>query len=134
MSETIPEAPIALTCTNCGCSRQVRTTALVQDPDPAAKTRYTYLRTACLKSMCRKQTVGWEPTCTCSPAAPVPCTVLDPFHGSGTTTLVARELSRNSIGIELNPESIQEARERLGIAAQAVLDTGAVEYDFLVVE
>jgi len=87
-----------------------------------------------LKSMCRKQTVGWDPTCTCSAGAPVPCTVLDPFHGSGTTTLVARELRRNSIGIELNPASIQEAKERLGIAAQAVLDTGAVEYEILVVE
>lgn len=88
-----------------------------------------------LKSMCRKQTVGWEPTCTCSNnSPPIPATVLDPFHGSGTTTLVARELGRNSIGIELNPDSIQEARERLGIAAQAVLDTGAVEYEFLVVE
>jgi len=84
--------------------------------------------------MCRKQTVGWDPTCTCSAGAPVPCTVLDPFHGSGTTTLVARELRRNSIGIELNPASIQEAKERLGIAAQAVLDTGAVEYEILVVE
>jgi site-specific DNA-methyltransferase (adenine-specific) len=84
--------------------------------------------------MCRKQTVGWEPTCTCAAGAPVPCTVLDPFSGSGTTTLVARELRRNSIGIELNPASIQEAKERLGIAAQAVLDTGSVEYEILVVE
>jgi hypothetical protein len=47
MSETIPEAPLPLPCPRCGCPRQVRTTALVQDPDPAAKTRYTYLKTAC---------------------------------------------------------------------------------------
>ncbi len=87
-----------------------------------------------LAGMRKKRTVGWEPTCTCAAGAPVPCTVLDPFHGSGTTTLVARELRRNSIGIELNPASIQEAKERLGIAAQAVLDTGAVEYEILVVE
>lgn len=87
-----------------------------------------------LKNMCRKETVGWEPTCTCSLEAPVPCTVLDPFSGSGTTALVSRELRRNSLGIELNPDSIQETRERLGIATQATLDTGAVEYEFLVVE
>jgi len=31
--------------------------------------------------------------------------VLDPFMGAGTTALVARELNRNYIGIELNPES-----------------------------
>lgn len=47
MSETIPEAPLPLTCPKCGCPRQVRTRALLQDPDPAAKTRYTYLQTAC---------------------------------------------------------------------------------------
>lgn len=47
MSETIPEAPLPLTCPKCGCPRQVRTRALLQGPDPAAKTRYTYLQTAC---------------------------------------------------------------------------------------
>jgi DNA modification methylase len=31
-------------------------------------------------------------------------TVLDPFAGSGTTLRVARELGRNSIGYEINPE------------------------------
>ena len=30
--------------------------------------------------------------------------VLDPFVGSGTTMMVAKSLSRNSIGIEINPE------------------------------
>lgn len=87
-----------------------------------------------LKSMCRKKTVGWEPTCTCSISPPIPCTVLDPFSGSGTTALVARKLGRSSIGIELNPDSIDETRERLGIASQATLDTGSIEYEFLVVE
>jgi len=39
--------------------------------------------------------------------------VLDPFSGSGTTALVARRLSRQFIGIELNPEYVEIARKRL---------------------
>lgn len=44
---------------------------------------------------------------------PVPCTVLDPFMGSGTTALVARRLGRRSIGIELNPEYAALCSRRL---------------------
>ncbi len=47
-----------------------------------------------------------------SPAS-VPCVVLDPFLGSGTTAQVARRLGRKSIGIELNPEYAQLAARRL---------------------
>lgn len=39
--------------------------------------------------------------------------VLDPFMGAGTTALVARKLNRNYIGIELNPEYIRIAQNRL---------------------
>jgi len=39
--------------------------------------------------------------------------VLDPFMGSGTSALVAQNLGRNFIGIELNPEYIKIAEERL---------------------
>lgn len=44
----------------------------------------------------------WEATCRCVPAPPVPCVVLDPFLGSGTTAAVAQRLACRSIGIELN--------------------------------
>lgn len=40
-------------------------------------------------------------------------TVLDPFAGAGTTLLVADRLQRHGVGIELNPEYIAIARERL---------------------
>ena len=40
-------------------------------------------------------------------------TVLDPFSGSGTTVLVAKEHGRIGIGLELNPKYIQLAEERL---------------------
>ena len=47
-------------------------------------------------------TTGWQPSCTCA-ADVVPCTVLDPFAGAGTTGLVADRLQRNAVLIELNP-------------------------------
>ncbi|MFC1800050.1 DNA methyltransferase, partial [Candidatus Eisenbacteria bacterium] len=42
-------------------------------------------------------------------------TVLDPFLGSGTTTLAAVRLGRNSVGYEINPGFLPVIRERLGI-------------------
>lgn len=40
-------------------------------------------------------------------------TILDPFSGSGTTSLAAGELGRNSIGIELNKKNITISKNRL---------------------
>jgi DNA modification methylase len=39
--------------------------------------------------------------------------VLDPFNGSGTTTKMARELGRRYIGIDVNQEYCEIAKERL---------------------
>lgn len=44
---------------------------------------------------------------------PVDGIVLDPFMGAGTTALVARKLDRNYIGIELNPQYVKIAENRL---------------------
>jgi modification methylase len=41
-------------------------------------------------------------------------TVLDPFLGSGTTSLVAKKLDRNSVGYEINPDFIPIIREKIG--------------------
>lgn len=41
--------------------------------------------------------------------------VLDPFCGVGTVGLVARELRRDWLGIELNPDYVRLAEERLGL-------------------
>jgi DNA modification methylase len=70
-----------------------------------------------------RETVGWEPTCdgrACramidagKPPDVVPCTVLDPFSGAGTTVMVADRLGRNGIGIELNPDYAAMARRRI---------------------
>ena len=39
--------------------------------------------------------------------------VLDPFAGTGTTLVVAQQLCRNSVGIEIDPENISCIRTRL---------------------
>lgn len=39
--------------------------------------------------------------------------VLDPFLGSGTTAVASAQLGRRSIGIEIDPEFVEIARERL---------------------
>jgi DNA modification methylase len=39
--------------------------------------------------------------------------VLDPFIGSGTTAVVTQKLGRNYLGIELNPDYIKMAEQRL---------------------
>lgn len=46
---------------------------------------------------------------------PVGGTVLDPFGGSGTTGMVATELGRKSILIELNPKYVELCRDRCNI-------------------
>lgn len=58
-------------------------------------------------------TTGWEPSCECGDPLTVPCVVLDPFAGSGTTLAVAKALMRTYIGVELNPEFGPLIQERL---------------------
>jgi len=43
-------------------------------------------------------------------------TILYPFWGSGTTSLAAKNLNRNSIGYEINPDFIDFGKNKLGIA------------------
>jgi DNA modification methylase len=45
-------------------------------------------------------------------------TILDPFNGSGTTGAVALQHDRRYIGIELNPEYVRLAHDRIGKAVR----------------
>jgi DNA modification methylase len=82
----------------------------------------------------KREFKGWKPGCDCiiegpqEAALPVPCLVLDPFMGSGTVAVVARELNRSSVGCELNPEYVKIIKERL--QSDSCLDTGTVNYRF----
>ena len=62
--------------------------------------------------------VGWQPGCSCNAGEPIPCTVLDPFSGAGTTGLVALDLGRNYLGIDLSADYNRMAGERLGFTSR----------------
>jgi DNA modification methylase len=68
-----------------------------------------------LKHVVESTTLGWRPTCRCQPEQPpVPCRVLDPFAGSGSTLLAANRLGRDATGVDLKPAYAQLARKRIG--------------------
>ena len=54
-------------------------------------------------------------------------TIFDPFLGSGTTTLAAKNLGRNSIGYEINKEFESVIREKLNIN-QLSFDSDTIEF------
>ena len=54
-------------------------------------------------------------------------TVLDPFLGSGTTSLAAKKLNRNSIGYEINPEFLPLIKEKLGIHQKMMFEEAEYE-------
>ena len=70
------------------------------------------------------RTSGWQPLCDCGAGDPAPCTVLDPFGGSGTVGLVASRLGRDAILIELNPEYAEMAEHRIHEDAPLLADVG----------
>ena len=58
------------------------------------------------------EATGWTSACACG-AGVVPCVVLDPFFGSGTVGEVACRLGREFVGVEVNPEYVELARDRV---------------------
>lgn len=54
-------------------------------------------------------------------------TILDPFAGSGTTGLVAKRHGCNFIGIELNPEYAELARNRIAHEQDGLFSVGDVQ-------
>jgi len=49
-------------------------------------------------------------------------TVLDPFLGSGTTSMVARKLKRNSIGYEINKDFLSIIEDKIGKNKPSLFD------------
>lgn len=121
-------------CPECGApwERVVERKAMVIDRSkrthPMGRTRPS----GTMLEPAQSTTIGWRPTCACpgldgdSPWPvlgmhpdgeanwpTVPCLVLDPFLGSGTTAVVAYNLGCDYIGIEINPEYMEMANRRL---------------------
>ena len=55
-------------------------------------------------------------------------TVLDPFIGSGTTSLAAKNQGRNSVGYEINPDFIPIIKEKLNVKQKDINET---TYEFM---
>ncbi len=55
----------------------------------------------------------WQPGCTCGDEPTIACRVLDPFGGAGTTAVVARQLGRHSVYIDLSQQYADIAIQRL---------------------
>ncbi len=54
-------------------------------------------------------------------------TVLDPFLGSGTTSLAAKNLNRNSVGYEINEDFLPIIKEKLGLKQNTIFQNDSFE-------
>jgi len=112
-------------CPQCGAplKRMVEHTRTLIQP-PSAKNRQSSvsgLNSTGPRPSATTITTGWEPTCDCDAGDPVPCTVLDPFNGSGTTGAVAKRLGRNYIGIDRDETYAKYAQKRIAAVEAAPL-------------
>jgi len=55
-------------------------------------------------------------------------TILDPFLGSGTTSLAAKNLNRNSIGYEINPSFVSVIKNKLKINERNIFNNATFEF------
>lgn len=55
-------------------------------------------------------------------------TILDPFLGSGTTSLAAKKLNRNSVGYEINSEFIPNIKEKLSFNENKMFEEHSYEF------
>lgn len=118
-------------CPECGAPWERVIERGLTDHDGETKSSYEHgtsaNRLALLRQAARERgkeyssdtiTTGWQPTCE-HDAEPVPCTVLDPFHGSGTTGIVALRLGRAYVGVDISAEYLDGvSNERLAKGAQ----------------
>ena len=76
-----------------------------------------------LAGMRRRETAGFEATCSCGVVGRASPLVLDPFCGAGSTLLCAARLGADAIGIDLNADYLRLAAARLRDPLAKCLDT-----------
>lgn len=105
-------------CSTCGAPwvRVVERTAMVLDRSSRTHELGRTRSSGTMVEPPTSKTIGWQPSCKCVGARVVPCTVLDPFNGSGTTGDVSMRLGRRYVGCELNPDYVELAKRRIGTA------------------
>ena len=54
-------------------------------------------------------------------------TVLDPFIGTGTTSVAAAKWGRNSVGVEVDPEYFSMALDRIHKESASLFRTAKIE-------
>jgi DNA modification methylase len=70
---------------------------------------------------------GWTKNCECKTDETTSCLVLDPFNGTGTTGEVALKNGQRYVGIELNPEYLKIAKDRLKDCGVYVKEVSTIE-------
>lgn len=120
MPETLAELCILASTSSAGCCSACgkpykrvieRTAMIIRRTDKRPNRTHA---SGTMVSPPSNRTLGWTPNCNCKADA-VPCLVFDPFAGVGTTLVVAQRLGRNAIGVELNPEYVTMAHDRLAM-------------------
>ena len=70
-----------------------------------------------------------KPVAVCLPLIEYSCppggTVLDPFAGAGTTGIAAKQLGRNAVLIEINPDYVATAERRIRLDAPLLAESEA---------
>jgi site-specific DNA-methyltransferase (adenine-specific) len=102
-------------CVECGspCYRNTERSPMIIDRSERTLEQGRTHNSGTMLSPPHSVTLGWFSTCACN-ADMTPQTVLDPFCGSGTTGVVALRHGRQFIGIELNEQYAEIARNRIG--------------------
>lgn len=74
-----------------------------------------------LAGMVERRTVGFKKVCNCEVSIVKPCTVLDPFHGIGSTAEACLDLGRHYVGCDINEQYMKDSLIRDGQPRLALL-------------